>query len=288
MITVKLQGGLGNQMFQYAAARGFTKGNEVIYVDQSTLKRNNTDTDTFTAREYQLSVFTNIRVVSSSRLQLAFINSPNFLFKTLRIFFNSRVIGEADIELFKIDSVRTFKSYYLDGYFQSEVYFDSIRPQLLLDFAFPQLSKTSDEMKLHILGIEDSVSIHVRRGDYLKPNVSAYHGVLPISYYKLAVRKIESLISNPHYFIFSDDTEWCHLNFLFLGEKATIVSTHSVNQWEDMQLMSLCSHNIIANSSYSWWAAWLNTNSEKVVLAPQRWFAESIAESIVPKKWISV
>ncbi len=132
---------------------------------------------------------------------------------------------------------------------------------------------------------EKAVAVHVRRGDYLKPAINAFHGLLPIKYYENARVKLETTIDNPNYYIFSDDIEWCKLNFKF--RNSTFISDKGTANWEDMCLMSLCKHNIIANSSYSWWSAWLNTNPDKIVIAPEQWFAKQTSE-IVPEKWLKI
>jgi hypothetical protein len=205
------------------------------------------------------------------------------LLKTIFLIRTEIICQSEKNEFINLKTIKS-SSVYLDGYFQSEDYFKSIREQLLSDFQFPGLNETARELENEIAASGTAVGVHVRRGDYLKPDILAYHGVLPLAYYQQAKREIESSVTNPHYFVFSDDPEWCRSNFSFLGSNAKIVSQAVDNAWTDMYLMSLCKHHIIANSSYSWWAAWLNKNPEKLVVAPKNWFA-SIAIEIVPSKW---
>jgi hypothetical protein len=132
----------------------------------------------------------------------------------------------------------------------------------------------------------NSVSVHIRRGDYVSnPHASKFHGTKGLDYYEKAVERIAETVKNPELFVISDDIEWCKEN-LRLPYKTTHIDGNA--GFEDMHIMSHCAHNIIANSSFSWWAAWLNTNPDKVVIAPKKWFNdESInTEDVVPKTWI--
>jgi hypothetical protein len=133
------------------------------------------------------------------------------------------------------------------------------------------------------------VSIHIRRGDYLKTKVLEYHGILPISYYKKAIKQLKNKYPDIHLFIFSDDIEWCKSEFSFLDGISTIIDNNiKGNTWEDMCLMTHCRHHIIANSSYSWWGAWLSTKSG-IKMAPKYWFNPTIANydinDFVPDSW---
>jgi hypothetical protein len=285
MLIVKLQGGLGNQMFQYAAARSIC-GNKPVYFDLNFLSSNTTSTNTLTARHFELAIFNNIRLKTANRFMKPLIESRKVFYRYLKRILMPRAVFICQTENNEFINLQAITSpaIYLDGYFQNEDYFKPIREQLLHDFKFPA---GNIEKKDAILEALNPVSIHVRRGDYLRPEVNAFHGTLPLSYYQQAKDKLEMQVSSPHYFVFSDDPEWCRLNFDFLGDKVTIVSEASANTWEDMYLMSLCSHNIIANSSYSWWGAWLNNNPNKVIIAPDNWFV-SAKTDIVPLNWIKI
>lgn len=293
MIITKLQGGLGNQMFQYAAARSISP-DKPVYLDVSFLKTNNQSTDKFTARAFELSIFKNLQGKSLNKVSQYLISKPtifnHFLKKILQPSFQT--IYENDLKTGV--PVNEFKrtAIYLDGYFQDKDYVKSIRPQLLKEFTFPDLK---NDAKLWFNKISESVnpvSVHVRRGDYLKTAILQYHGILPISYYQKAVNIMSEQFKDAHYFIFSDDIAWCQNNFDFLGNKTTIVDSTPLENWTDMVLMSHCKHHIIANSSFGWWAAWLNVSPNKMVIAPQNWFAgEKSAgntSNIVPQDWITI
>jgi len=270
MILVKLQGGLGNQMFQYAAAKGLNH-NAAIYIDLSFLRKHNQSTPAFTARSFELGIFPNIK--------------PIGLLKRI-FFFKPTTISDDNVTEFLNKGHIAHDNFYLDGYFQNEKYFINIREELLREFEFPKLTGTALTFAHQITDGHNNVSMHIRRGDYLKAEPLAFHGILPISYYQQAVAIIDEKVLNPHYFVFSDDPEWCEANLSFLENRATIVKNNS-KVWEDMYLMSICSHHIIANSSYSWWAAWLNKNKNKIIVTPKQWFVNQHT-NIVPQGWIKV
>lgn len=131
--------------------------------------------------------------------------------------------------------------------------------------------------------------MHIRRGDYVaNPKIAAYHGVCGMNYYQKAVQIIKEKITNPTFFIFSDDINWAKENFK--GDEYYFVSNKEIKETEDLILMSLCKHNIIANSSFSWWGAWLNKNHEKTVIAPRHWLniKKDIAGKVLPDSWIKI
>ena len=143
---------------------------------------------------------------------------------------------------------------------------------MLHEFSFPALDSSDLHQLQYIEAQSNAVSVHVRRSDYLKPYVLQHHGLLPLSYYKRAIEKIEEAVKDAHYFIFSDDAAWCKTNFTFLEGRHTFIhGNNGGNAWKDMCLMSHCRHHIVANSSFSWWGAWLS-QKQGFNLAPYRWF----------------
>ena len=256
MIIVKLRGGLGNQMFQYAAGRALAlrhqtnlKLDRSIY-SQKLLRWLKGDT----LRHYALDVF---------NLQVEF---------TVR-----RQMNRGDV--------------YLDDYWQSEDYFKDIEKIIHQDFTFKKSPEGLNKKLAKQIAQTASVSIHIRRGDYVTSRrTNRFHGTCSPDYYHRCVELIEDKISNPHFFIFGDDIKWAKEN-LEINHPIIFVEHNygSENYFEDMRLMSLCRHNIIANSSFSWWGAWLNENSNKMVLAPQKWFKAKINDrGIVPQSWTRV
>ena len=288
MVIVKIWGGLGNQMFLYALYRSFlAEGKEckidVSYYDYSQ-SHNGYELETvfrvggnYASRQEVLKL-ANIKMDLFNRLIRKFIyQKKTYYIQDLYAGFGFN------------DKILEMDHSYLQGYFQSEKYFHKITDTLKVDFEFkPRL----DEINLRIANEMqrcNSVSIHVRRGDYLQPANSGFGGVCTLGYYQNAIKKIESMIENPSYYIFSDDLNWCRKN-LSLKNCRYVDGNSGGDSYKDMQMMSYCKHNIIANSSFSWWGAWLNNNAEKIVIAPNKWFhdARVYADDIVPESWQKV
>lgn len=138
---------------------------------------------------------------------------------------------------------------------------------------------------------ENSVSVHIRRGDYVtKSRYNKTYAHCTVKYYENAVDYIAKKFPNPHIYIFSDDTDWIKENIKFPYETEYVTHNIGQNSFEDIRLMSNCKHNVIANSTFSWWGAWLNQNSEKIVVCPDVWFQDSriVQTDIYPKEWIRI
>jgi hypothetical protein len=262
MIISKLQGGLGNQLFQWAFGRHLSnKYNVPFYIDTNFYKQ---DIMGVTKRSYSLDKFPNLKCIFiesavNNGKQLLRFNEPS---RFTKLEYNES------------------NNYYLDGYFQSEKYFlessDLIRNEL----------SPSDEIlkKLNLTPFIDTniVSLHVRRTDYVTSN--GYHPVQSIEYYKMA---LDIIGEYDYIFVFSDDIQWCRDNLTFNN----MIFVEGNNDVEDLWIMSFCRDNIIANSSFSWWGAWLNSNPNKKVIAPTNWFGKHLnlsTEDLIPKKWIKI
>ncbi|MFO0955413.1 MAG: alpha-1,2-fucosyltransferase [Candidatus Saccharibacteria bacterium] len=272
-------GGLGNQMFQYAAARSLAvrRGTSVC-LDLSWFS-SGFDENT-TPRSYELDCFNLDRqTVKLDKNSFASRLGVNF----------SRQYTEPHFHYDKNFSNLPKRSI-LEGYFQSEKYFHEVRDMLLADFEWQHdpLGKNKSLVR-NISENNRSVAIHVRRGDYVS-NASAadFHGLTDKAYYTSAVKKIMKIIPDANLYVFSDDPSWCRKNLKF--SQKTIYISHNKTGSEDMRLMKLCRHNIIANSSFSWWGAWLNQNPNKIVIAPKKWFlhSESNTKDVIPNKWIQI
>ncbi|TKB98237.1 alpha-1,2-fucosyltransferase [Pedobacter cryotolerans] len=286
IVIVKLMGGLGNQMFQYAAARSLSS--RKIYFDDSFLNKNNISSEDFTARRFELHIFRRLKVKILNPYAQRLLLTKNKKYDFLKLLLPNSLKRICHIDDSNINENLSKKHQneilYIDGYFQNPTYFNEIRKSLLNEFAFPELDDKFTGL-LNDIENSNSVAIHIRRGDYLKSKINEHHGVLPLSYYKNAVKILEGKLIDPKYFIFSDDPNWCKNNFAFLANKE-IVSKEN-EPWIDMYLISKCKNQIIANSSFSWWGAWLNQFINKIVIAPKNWF-NSIESNIVPKEWISL
>ncbi|WP_231427101.1 alpha-1,2-fucosyltransferase [Pedobacter sp. Leaf250] len=286
MIIAKLMGGLGNQMFQYAFARAIANKHKIAFDLTSYLNSSN-KSNFITSRNYELEIFTNIKTKKIPVIIIRLITSrkifklrplfPNFLIKILNL-------TDENASNYYQNDIKE-KICLVSGYFQDPKYFNHIRPTLIDKFKFPEVSESISFLKNEIISV-NAVSIHVRRGDYLKSQNIAVHGILPISYYNYAIELIAKKTKNPKFFVFSDDINWCKENFNN-NNSVYFMLTQSEPVWTDMYLMSICKHNIIANSSYSWWSAWLNQNNEKLVIAPREWFVHNDSK-ICLDTWIMI
>jgi hypothetical protein len=286
MIIVKLQGGLGNQLFQYAAGLALAERHgTVLKADFSFLKQDSKGH--YTQRAPELHHFKlDLEEASASDLQNFNLNEHKIcrrLKKQFPTWFKTIVFNESrqDVEprFFNLPA-----NTYLNGYWQSEAYFISVRDLLLKRLIVRE--QYLNDVNTYLTAISEStesVAIHVRRGDYVTlTSANQFHGVCGLEYYEQAVSHFSG---KAHLFIFSDDLGWCQSNFQF-KQKTTFVST--ANPYSDFHLMKTCQHQIIANSSFSWWAAWLNTHSVKTVIAPKTWFANPEIETkdVYPNSWI--
>ncbi len=180
------------------------------------------------------------------------------------------------------------KGAYYDGYWQNENYFKDYREELVDLFSIKGTSSDTEDY-LQQISTTESVSLHVRRGDYVtNPHTNRNHGLCDIAYYRDSIEMISREVNKPHLFIFSDDLAWAKENLNFAVPSIFIELGEAAPDHEEIFLMSQCHHNIIANSSFSWWGAWLNQNENKIVAAPRKWFADESKDTstITPKSWI--
>jgi hypothetical protein len=291
MVIVNLMGGLGNQMFQYAAAKALAEFHGTdLRVDDAFLKADSGGK--YTQRKYELNVFNaDIKVLSESERKGILTNLINPWYRRLNRYFpflfTYRWYQEKS-QIFDTDFFNLGKNIYLNGYWQSEKYFIRIREILLSQFEFKEEFLNYNLECYDKINSTNSVSVHIRRGDYVTlKEASDFHGVCSMHYYENAIRKIASLQPDSVAFIFSDDVAWCKSNIHF---NIPVHFVESNSAYNDMFLMQHCKNNIIANSSFSWWSAWLNKNTEKVVIAPLQWFAKQNESSkdIVPQNWIRI
>jgi len=179
-------------------------------------------------------------------------------------------------------------SCYIDGYWQSEKYFSDIRNTIFSDFSLKKELVSARFIKIaKKMKGSNSISIHVRRGDFVMvKKTNKAHGVCPLDYYEIAIKYISEKICNPEFFFFSDDIEWVKKN-LSTGFKENHISGEGLSDAEEMMLMSTCRHNIIANSTFSWWGAWLNSNPGKIVVSPSKFLLGSSTDNkdLIPENW---
>lgn len=299
MIIVKLKGGLGNQMFQYALGRRLSLQHEIpLRLDLSHLRPNLLNfLGVTTPRKYALGDF-------KIHAEFARHQDPPFLSKIpstrYNVYLNKlfgmfeprgrQVVREVPYSYTRnIKNILSVgKDIYLDGFWISESYFKEIAPVIQSDFSLKKKMSVPAVKLAGQISRFNSVSIHIRRKDYItNPNTRRFHGVCGLDYYLFCIRRITKKVSSPYFFIFSDDINWAKQN-LQINYPAVFVDYFGSDA-EELILMSLCEHNIIANSSFSWWGAWLNKNPKKIVIAPKAWFRTRLSDKdIVPRKWIRI
>lgn len=276
MIIVKLRGGLGNQMFQYALGRNLAlKNNTRLKFDITELKRDK-------LRNYELNIF-QISADILSWFESVFLRT---LFKIFHG--NYAYIREKSLH-FDRTLLEKKGNLYLDGYWPCEKYFRHIRDILKKDFEIRSEPNKKNKLMLKKIKNTNSVCIHVRRGDYVKnPKTNKFHGTCSLKYYYNSIKRIEKKVKNPVFFVFSDDLGWSKKNLKINHSTVFVDINGPENGCEDLRLMSNCNHFIIANSSFSWWGAWLSENEDKIIFAPKRWFNGSDGGDIIPKVWIRI
>lgn len=286
MIIVRLKGGLGNQMFQYAFGR------KMSLVNKAELKLDKLIYDIDHYRSYGLGVF-NIEEKFARPEEIEKVKNPLGLISKFWNKFDSRILRHFH-EGFEPRFLKKRGGMYLDGYWQSYKYFDDQRETILNDFTLKiPLEQTHPEL-LDKINSTNSVSLAVRRTDYLLPTNLKGLGVCSANYYKQAIELIESKVSDPNFFVVCDDLDWVKENISFKGHPVEYVSemrkNNTITDYQELVFLSKCKHNIIANSSFSWWPAWLNQNPEKIVIAPDVWFTNGSikTDDIVLPSWIKL
>lgn len=295
MIIIKLMGGLGNQMFQYAFGRYLAFKHDVnLKLDVSQLNDTSFSTE-HTIREYGLNVFSIAPEIAKEQVLKSYRRNKagkiiDMFFLYLPFKMNGLYIREPHFRFFK-KALNAPRSAYLDGYWQSEKYFIKIRGQLLDEFSLA--APLSEESKKIVEKIQsnNAVSVHVRRGDYLSiASNKKLFGTCDERYYTMAMDKISKSVAEPRFYVFSDEPEWFRENIRTSFPVEYVTHNAGRNSYQDLYLMSICKHNIIANSSFSWWGAWLNRNTEKIVIAPKNWFENNAKniQDLIPESWIKL
>lgn len=285
MIIVKLQGGLGNQMFQYALGRNLSIIHKVpLKIDPSYLKRENQS-----ARTLRINGFKTLLNEATLHEISAYRSTLQKILDRIRPESKRKEMPETGSAF---DSMVLERSDgYFVGYWNNERYFIKSEKAVRQDFTLKNpLGDKAQNTATRISLEKESTSVHIRRGDYVTiKKVAAIHGVLPLSYYKTAMEKILESAPDAHFFVSSDDIDWAKENFP-KEYPVTFVSSPDIPDYEEMILMSLCKHNIIANSTFSWWGAWLNANPKKIVIAPKHWFKDSnrVPQDLIPSSWIQL
>ncbi len=292
MVISQIIGGLGNQMFQFAAGRALSLDRgQRLCLDVSGFR------DYTLHQGFELHRVFDCRVPTATDAEVRAVMGWQFSPSVRRIV-ERPGWGLLRRPEFVVEPSFSYWSglnkapldCYLVGYWQSSKYFEKYASVIREDFSFQERKLMDSSVIATQIGQTNAVSIHVRRGDYLcDPSTSAKHGTCSIDYYETAIRHIADRVERPSFFIFSDDIDWARKNLKVDAPCQYVDHNRGASSFVDMYLMSLCQHNIIANSSFSWWAAWLNSNVDKMVLTPKKWFLQDIDTSdLIPQAWVSV
>ncbi len=275
-LEIKFKGGLGNQLFQYAMGRSLCVENKIAHLLLNTESYSDESLNrTFAIANLQIKG----TIITSNRVKKIFRQHTK-LNKIFTAFGLHKDIGEENFTIQQLEKKTSFLTS-VSGYWQSDLYFNNIRQILLKEFTPVRLPVLPTWM-----AEKNTVAVHVRRTDYLTEN---RYGVLDTDYYEAAMCVLIEKLADPLFIFFSDDIAWCQANF-----RNNRVIFCEGEQWcEDyiqLHLISKCAHQVIANSSFSWWGAWLNTNPQKIVIRPATPFKEKelMYESHYPAAWISL
>lgn len=292
MVISNIIGGLGNQMFQYAAGRALSLERGIPL-------------------RLDISDFANYELHQGFELQRVFnctadIANATDVRRTLGWQFMSgvrRVVSRSSMAVLRRKTfviephfhywsgIKNVPSdCYLMGYWQSEQYFLEVASQIREEFSFKLPLEQKNTEIANQIQQTNAVSLHVRRGDYIgnSTNIKTYE-LCSLDYYSASIRYISERVYNPHFIVFSDDVDWVRNNLKIDFSHQYIEHNQGAESYNDMRLMSLCKHHIIANSSFSWWGAWLNSNPAKLVIAPKNWFInQTNVKDLLPIGWIKL
>jgi hypothetical protein len=283
LITTRIIGGLGNQMFQYAAGKALAARH------RTSLELDLCDFERYPLRRFGLAAFS----VDASVLMTRRCNK-------LRLW-KRRVLGRLPAGLVRTYYKERSFSYdpawehlgseiYLDGYFQSERFFSGVAPTLREEFVPRSEGRNLEAVSPDHLQARESVAVHVRRGDYVSDAKTVLtHGVCSSGYYRRALTFMQDCLRAPRFYLFSDDMAWCRENLALPKDVVCVDWNDGCPEW-DLYLMSKCRHHVIANSSFSWWGAWLATHPDQLVVCPRPWFDDGRldARDLVPDRWTPI
>ena len=277
MINIQLKGGFGNQLYQYVFGRV-----------QSIRLQNDLSFDTFS---YELDKLRNLELSAViSKLDIRRVENDLLTRISRKIGISPKwqYVYELEFGFNKdiLNMIPASRNIYFQGYWQSYKYFEDSWGIIEKDFSFPDVPSNLVPCLQKIKGV-NSVAIHIRRGDYItNSSANSLHGVLSLDYFKDAIELISKEETEIEFFVFSDDIDWCRAN-LKCNSEINYLPKEDSSTLTDFVLMMNCSHQIISNSTFSWWAAWMNKNENKKVIAPQKWFANKKIDLslIYPKSW---
>jgi len=287
MDVVVIFNGLGNQMSQYAFYLEKKRINKATYLisfckDHNGLELHKVFGIDFKSKLIEKILYVIYRILLTDK---KFLNPLKYLLKVL----GCKIINENYDYSFKPSYMVPSKgiTYYFGGW-HTEKYFSGVKRELLSTFNFEKFTDKENIATLAEISSTNSVALHVRRGDYMnEANINLFGKVCTKAYFENAIDVLNQKIPNAHYFIFSNDIAWVKENLVF--ETATFVNHNfGADSWKDMCLMSKCKHNIISNSTFSWWGAWLNKHQDKVVISPSRFLNDDQYTDVYPNDWLKI
>ncbi len=289
MIAVRLMGGLGNQLFQYAFGKAMeiVTGKEIYFYHIGNVEKERP--------LFIVKITPSIKMLSEKDISKYYLFPGGGCLARIerRLIGRIPLVGgnihlESSLSYYSVDKDKVC----YDGYWQSFRYFDEFKSIIEEDLKFKESVSIPASLESEISQI-NSVSLHIRRGDYLNPNRRSIHFSLGLEYYYKALHTITARLKDPVIYVFSDDLGWARDNLRIPDRAAAKFMEHNTEYQDiaDIYLMSSCKHNIIANSSFSWWGAYLNSNSEKLVIAPFKWYIGKLGfkiDDLIPQTWIKV
>lgn len=287
MIIVRIYEGLGNQLFQYAYAKSLSLSTKhKVFLDVretgSQISEMNLTHRKYCLDQYRIS----LPICTNVQHFYPYLNQSDCILDTMQ---KLSMKGCLPYKFFRETKpnyneslVHITGNWYLQGWFQDSRYFQKYEKLIKKEFILKNKIKIGKELK-DILQNRITVSVHIRRGDYR--NIS---NLLPVNYYYNALKYMKNIIKNPFWIIFSDDINWVKRNIRFEDNYYYVGEREKLKDYEELMIMSCCKHNIIANSTYSWWGAWLNKHENKIVIGPSRWCPTRKGDNILLKDWISI
>ena len=296
MIIIYLKGGIGNQLFQYALGENLRNKGKVIKYDISSFKN---DYRSFRLNHFNMKIpllneeekkhfvklYTKFKRKPKNNkkgLVSKLIRKVSWYYENITYVYENTVHEKLffDRRIFKLKGRKI-----LEGYWANILYYNEIRDSLIskIELNSTSCSKEYLDYKKEIENCVNSVSIHVRRGDYLEDNNKKRFTQLGLDYYNKGIEFMKNNFSNVKFFVFSNDIEWCKKNFERSND-FIYVGNNKLEDYHDFSLIKFCKHNIIANSTFSWWGAYLNNNQNKIVIMPKNWYGSKLLQKDYEKR----
>jgi len=286
MDVIIIFNGLGNQMSQYSFYLAKKKINPSTYAISFCRDHNGLELESVFGISFDASVKQRFLHILFRLLLTDKFGAISGGLRKVFNFFNIKIQKENYDYAFKSEYLNPSKgvTFYYGGW-HAPAYFKEVEQKLSNSFKFIEPSDSKNQKIVNKIKNMNSISIHIRRGDYINSaNIDLFGGVCTLDYYQDAINLLVNQIKDCHFFIFSNDMKWVQDN-LKLDNVTYVDHNCGVNSWKDMYLMSLCNHNIIANSTFSWWGAWLNKNQRKIVISPNKFLNDDIYTEVYPSTW---